>query len=292
MLRTALAPRWLALLLLVVVLIAAFIQLGRWQLGVAEDKAATEAIAAAASRPVIPLESLLRPHQPFPNLESTRRVSVVGEYEPGQVLVGGRRLDGVDGIWVITPFRVTATGGVLGVLRGFVTDPLEVTDPPTGELTLMGGLAPGESPYVGPELPAGQVGSVDLSVLVNEWPGELYNAFIFLESQEPSTGPGLALVPTPTVEPDLNWRNLAYALQWWAFAIFALWMWWRMVQQAHREELTASLPDEPAGSEPSGRSGQFAPDVGDSEDAGQTTDPALSSEAEPGGPVVVEAADR
>ncbi|MBP6996917.1 MAG: SURF1 family protein [Phycicoccus sp.] len=247
MLRTALKPRWLALLLLVVVLIAAFIQLGRWQLGVAEDKAATEAIAAAASRPVVPLESLLRPHQPFPNLESTRRVSVVGEYEDGQVLVGGRRLDGVEGIWVITPFRVTATGGVLGVLRGFVTDPAQVTDPPTGQLTLTGGLAPGESPYAGPELPAGQVGSVDLSVLVNQWSGELYNAFIFLESQSPPTGSALTLVPTPTVEPDLNWRNLAYALQWWAFAIFALWMWWRMVRQAHAEEQEQEQEQEPAG---------------------------------------------
>ena len=224
------------MLLLAVLVVGAFIQLGRWQLGVAEDKAATEAIAAAASRPVVPLETLLRPHQPFPNLESTRRVQVVGQYESGQVLVGGRRLDGVNGIWVITPFRVSATGGVLGVLRGFVTDPAEATDPPAGELTLTGGLAPGESPYVGPELPAGQMGSVDLSVLVNEWPGDLYNAFIFLETQEPSTAGALTKVPTPTVEADLNWRNLAYALQWWAFAVFALWMWWRMVRQAHAEE--------------------------------------------------------
>ena len=54
-------------------------------------------------------------------------------------------------------------------------------------MTIRGGLAPGESPSPDP-VPSGQIGSVDLSVLVNAWPGELYNAFGFLESQSPGTG--------------------------------------------------------------------------------------------------------
>ena len=58
--------------------------------------------------------------------------------------------------------------------------------PPEGTLTISGGLAPGESPSPDP-VPSGQIGSVDLSLLVNAWPGDLYNAFVFLESEDPAT---------------------------------------------------------------------------------------------------------
>lgn len=238
MLRTALTPRWLGLLAVVLLIVAAFVQLGRWQLGVARDTAAQKAVEQAAHRPPVPIGAVLRPHEPFPNAESTRRVTATGKYRStGQVLVTNRRLDGVAGYWVLTPFTVEATGAVLPVLRGFVTDPGAAGEPPPGRLTVMGGLAPGESPVDGGEFARGRLASVDLSVLVNEWPGELYNAFIFLESEQPPPAPGqaLRLVPTPLPSTELNWRNAAYALQWWVFAGFALWMWWRMVKEAHRE---------------------------------------------------------
>ena len=122
------------------------------------------------------------------------------------------------------------------MLRGFVTAPESAAAPPSGVLTITGGLAPGESPYTGEPLPAGQLGSVDLSILVNEWPGDLYNAFLFLEKEDPASTSGLTAVPTPTAPTDLVWRNAAYAVQWWLFAGFAVWMWWRMVRQADAEE--------------------------------------------------------
>jgi ABC-type nickel/cobalt efflux system permease component RcnA len=33
----------------------------------------------------------------------------------------------------------------------------------------------------------------------------------------------------------LSWRNLAYALQWWVFALFAAYMWWRMVRDDYED---------------------------------------------------------
>lgn len=244
MLRTALKPRWLALLGVVVLVIIAFGQLGRWQLGVAEDTATREALAKAREQGVVELSTVLGPHQPFPNGLSARQVSATGTYAAsGQVLVAHRRLDGVEGLWVITPFTERGTKATLPVLRAFVTDPGQASAPPTGEITVTGGLAPGESPYAGTEpVPDGQLGSVDLSVLVNSWPGELYNAFLFLEKEAPATAssgsaPALAAalnrtthVPTPSGAHGFKWRNLAYALQWWVFALFAGWMWWRMVR--------------------------------------------------------------
>ncbi len=246
MLRTALTPRYLGLLGLVLVVGAAFVQLGRWQLGVAESTAHREAVEQARAESPAPLPSVLEPHAPFRDDLSSRPVTTTGRYAAeGQLLVPDRRLDGVAGLWVITPFVVDGSGATLPVVRGFVTDPSDAGAPPEGSRTLEGGLAPGESPTRTP-VPAGQIGSVDLSVLVNTWPGDLYNAFLFLEAEDPATGPQLTKVPTPLGETGVRWRNAAYAVQWWVFAAFALWLWVRMVREDARRGQEGEAPEEVA----------------------------------------------
>ena len=235
MLRTALRPRFLGLLGLVLVVGFAFVLLGRWQLGVAESEAHRDAVDQARARAPVALTSVLRPHERFRGDLSSRPVTATGHYTEGQLLVPDRRLDGRSGSWVVTPFVVDESGGTIAVLRGFVTDPSEAGTPPAGTLTIAGGLAPGESPTRTP-VQAGQIGSVDPSVLVNTWPGDLYNAFVFLESEDPATGAQLTKVPTPVGDTGIRWRNAAYAVQWWIFAGFALWLWWRMVRDEHRRE--------------------------------------------------------
>jgi surfeit locus 1 family protein len=91
-------------------------------------------------------------------------------------------------------------------------------------------------------VPSGQIGSVDLSLLVNRWPGELYNAFGFLESEDPPTASGLETVPTPVGDRGVQWRNAAYAVQWWIFAAFTLWMWARMVRDETRRARAEAAP--------------------------------------------------
>ena len=246
MLRTALRPRFLGLLALVLVVAAAFTWLGRWQLGVAESAAHREAVEQARAQAPAPLPELLEPHAPFRDDLSSRPVTATGRYAPqGQLLVPDRRLDGRAGSWVLTPFVVDGSGATLPVLRGFVTDPADAGAPPAGSLTVSGGLAPGESPTATP-LPQGQIGSVDLSVLVNTWPGDLYNAFLFLEAEDPATGPQLEKVPTPLGETSVRWRNAVYAVQWWVFALFGLWLWLRMVrEEARRDEAADEDPGDP-----------------------------------------------
>ncbi|MGG5260227.1 SURF1 family protein [Phycicoccus avicenniae] len=241
MLRTALTPRFLGLLALALVVGAVFVQLGRWQLGVAEGSARQDAVEAARAQAPVALTDVLRPHTAFPGELSARPVTLSGHYlSDGQLLVPDRRLEGRAGSWVITPFVVDGTGATLPVLRGFVTDPAQAGTPPTGDLALAGGIAPPESPATTATGP-GEIGSVDTSVLANTWDGDLYNAFLFLAEESPATGEQLAKVPTPLPPTGLSWRNAAYAVQWWVFAAFGLWLWWRMVREESRRGGGADL---------------------------------------------------
>ena len=87
-------------------------------------------------------------------------------------------------------------------------------------------------------------GSIDVGALLNDWGGEVYNAFLFDIRETPDqgvTGPtgasasgGMERVPPPDLPSGLTLRNAAYALQWWVFAAFALWMWVKMVRDDYR----------------------------------------------------------
>jgi surfeit locus 1 family protein len=241
-LRTALKPRWLGLLAIVATVMASFALLGLWQLNVARDKGRAEQVSTAPTRPVADLDAVLIPDGAFPGDGTGRRIFAMGRYDgSGQVLVTPRRLAGRAGYWVVTPFVVRTSGARIAVVRGFVTDPAQAIPPlGTTPITLSGTLAPGESPPAegaspAPTLPEGQIAVLDLSLLVNRWPGTLYNGFVFATAEHPdltsSVSPAVQRVPPPPVEgAGLSWLNLGYALQWWVFALFAAYMWCRMVR--------------------------------------------------------------
>jgi surfeit locus 1 family protein len=244
-----LKPRWLGLLGVLVVLLVAFTFLGLWQLSVARDDARREALAQAPTQAAVALDQVLRPHTAFPAEASGRPVTMTGTYDAsGQVLVVDRRLNGVSGSWVVTPLVVDGSGARIAVLRAFVPDESGTGPAPaaTAPLTVTGTLAPSESPSSA-SLPDGQLGSVDLARLVNVWPGELYNAFVFATAESPDVSPGVQRVPPPAIPTGLTWRNAAYALQWWVFGLFAAYMWWRMVRDDHRRDEAEATKMHPAG---------------------------------------------
>jgi surfeit locus 1 family protein len=261
-LRTALKPRWLGLFALVVAVMASFGMLGLWQLNVARDKGRAQDVSAAPTRPVADIAAVLTPHGPFPQDGTGRRITATGRYDGSeQVLVTPRLLRGELGYWVVTPLVVRSTGARIAVVRGFVTDPAQAVAPDAAtEVTVSGALAPGESPPdenlpVDLSLPYGQMATLDLSILVNRWPGTLYNAFVFATAEQPDvtsvTAPAVQRVPPPAlVGGGLAWLNAGYALQWWVFALFAAYMWWRMVRDDYEDndyDARASAPFSEAG---------------------------------------------
>ncbi|MTB71945.1 SURF1 family protein [Arsenicicoccus sp. MKL-02] len=246
MIRTALKPRWLGLLALVVLVVLAFTRLGLWQLDVSKDQGAKKALAEAQAQPAAPLHEIVRPHAAFEGVMSNRRVEVTGAYDPsGQFLVPQRLLGGRTGYWVVTPLDEQGTRARVAVVRGFVASPAAAPAAPRSTVTVTGTLAPGESPSDA-AVPAGQLGSIDLAVLVNRWPQDLYNAFVLAGSERPDLAAGTALerIPPPQPESQLNVRNVAYALQWWVFAAFAVYLWWRMVRDDHRSGIRPDPTDD------------------------------------------------
>ena len=255
MLRTALQPRWLALLAVVLVVCACFGWLGSWQLGVARDRGEAQSLREAQGRPAVPIDEVLAPQRSFTSAADGRRVTVQGAYDRSQqVLVSDRRQPGGDGAvgwWVVGAFR-TSAGAWLPVVRGWVAGPgdpaADAATTPSGTVTLEGVLQPDEPPAQASGPVDGRLTSLDVADLVNRWGTPIYNGFLVLTSQRPDVRAGGVqpqLVPPPQPQQHgVAWRNAAYAVQWWIFAGFALVMWWKMVQQAARDE--AGSPTEEA----------------------------------------------
>lgn len=244
MIRTALKPTWLLLLALLVAILVSFYQLGMWQLGVSSNEASREHAQEQAARATEPLGEVMTPQQAFPQDGAGLSVRAQGTYAGElQFLVPGRLLEGRAGYWVVTPLRTTgeAASGLLPVVRGFVPDPAAADVPSTGPVTLVGTLAPAESP-VGGELPEGQRGAIDTADLVNDWDDPVYNGFVFLVEEEPSlTSASVERVPPPVFgESGIVWRNFGYGIQWFVFAAFACYMYYRFLKDATERDRSAA----------------------------------------------------
>jgi len=251
-LRTALRPRWLALLVVVLVAATGMAFLGQWQLDRARQRgAAAEERERSRTRP---LGEVLTARRTFPGEAAGARVEARGAWDPGrQVLVAGKEQGGRTGFWVVTPLRLPDDSGV-AVVRGWVASP---TDPaaaasPSGTATVVGRLEPTEppaqrAPGEASGLPEGQLDRLASTELIARWPYPLLTGYLVAESQQPPVAaPAPTPVPQPARETGLAWQNLSYAVQWWAFALFGLFFWWRLVRDDHAGTLRA----DPAGAGP------------------------------------------
>jgi cytochrome oxidase assembly protein ShyY1 len=242
-LRTALQPRWLALLALVLGVCVVFGWLGSWQLGVARDKGARQAAKQVAALPPAPLDDVLVAQQPFRTSADARAVHAGGTFDPTkQVLVAERLQHGRSGWWVVGALKVSSSGAWLPVVRGWVPDPHdERADPartPSGVVEVTGVLQPDDAPDdAAGSMPAGQLPALDAAELVNLWGSPIYNGYLVAATEQPGgAGAQPERVTQPAPQPHgIAWRNAAYAVQWWVFGGFGLVLWWKMVRQDQRE---------------------------------------------------------
>ncbi len=218
------------------------VALGFWQLAVYDSQGA-EAAERRASAPPVPLGSVARAGEPATEGYGGS-VAFEGTYDPAlQLLVpmeGGQ-------FRVLTGLR-QADGSVVAVVRGVASGPY-APEPPSGPVQQVGVLLPTEEHLPGADLPNGQIASVRLPALAQQWPGPMISGYVTLSGAD-ATSQGLT--PAALLLPDApgRLRNVAYSMQWWLFAAFTLFMAVRIARDIGRNdpgvvEITPERPGEP-----------------------------------------------
>jgi len=210
-----LRPSLLGLHVLAVAAVGLCVVMGLWQLGIYEGRQGDA--QDGARQQVEPLAAVWQPGEAFTSDLKDKRVSLEGRFADDDLRV--TRDDG--STWLVTPFVIG--DHALLVVRG------EGTRAPASDATELDVvLEPSESGgrALGPDR---TTNAISVPALLNDLPQRLYGGYgIAL------TDTGLPLVDPP--DPDVSWtvglRNLAYALQWWVFGAFALFMWWRMATES------------------------------------------------------------
>lgn len=230
--RLWLRPGLVGLHLFAVLAVVFCVVMGLWQMGAYDSRQEHERADQQSVPRVALTNELWGRDQPFQSRLNHRPVTVDGEFAPAaeQLWVTDKEQGGRTGAWLLAPFVVDESGEALLVVRGWAPGTTsDLPAVPTGPQTIDAVLEPGEATGAPYDPDRREIGSVRLPALTNELPFDLYSGFA-ISTTDTASG-GLELVPPP--EPgDVSWtvglRNLAYAVQWWVFGAFALFMWWRM----------------------------------------------------------------
>ncbi|WP_435602501.1 SURF1 family protein [Streptomyces sp. bgisy130] len=287
MYRFLLTPRWWGINVFAVLAIPVCIFMGSWQLSRFEDRVDShrqqeDRSARAKTAAARPLERLL----PVDQVTSGRQAGARGHYDTGhQLLVPGRTLKDKhgerQGFYVLTLLR-TDGGKALPVVRGWLpgdagdkTDTAKVPAPPKGEVTVTGALQASETqgtdgvPGGGGPAP-GRLTMISAASLVNIVPYDVYDAWITLtDTQAP-----LRAVPPAAAEGsglDLKaFQNLGYTGEWFVFAGFVVFMWFRLFRRESEAVRDAALGiGVVEGSGGEGGRGEGSPDEGGVEGRGE-----------------------
>jgi cytochrome oxidase assembly protein ShyY1 len=220
-------PRRLGFHALTVLAVLVCIVAARWQW----DRANRSEADAVPQGPVVALADL-DPVTAF----SGMRVGMTGEFDAAhEVLVEPRERDGQVGAWVLTPLRPSAgtsadSDAAVAVVRGWVPAGQRPTPPPAGIVEVVGVLVadarvPDAAVSAGdpPTLPV-----VDTGALSAHAGYPVRSGWFALTEMRPAGGGQplpLQVTELPGADVGLNWRNAAYAIQWVAFAAFAIFFW-------------------------------------------------------------------
>ncbi|MFJ3498118.1 SURF1 family protein [Streptomyces sp. NPDC086091] len=254
MYRFLLTPRWWGINVFVLLAIPFCVFMGSWQLSRFEarvdDQRRAEAQATSArTEPARPLAELL----PVDKETSGRRVTARGQYGE-QLLVPDRRLDDREGFYVLTLLR-TDGGRTLPVVRGWLpgtADAAKAPAPPSGEVSVSGALQASETPgdngvSARGGLPAGQIAAISSASLVNLVSDELYDAWITLSNADGGMTAVPASTPTGTGLDLKAFQNLGYTGEWFVFAGFVVFMWFRLLRREVEFARDAALGISPEG---------------------------------------------
>lgn len=225
--RRLFQPKWLLAHVTVLTVAAVFVALGFWQLARHGERVEQNKLGESRlGSPAVQLAELLDDSEDIASIEF-RHVETTGEYAPDlEVLIRSQVHLGTAGFHVITPL-VGEGGEAILINRGWV--PLNMDRPPVdaapprGLVTVEGWVELSEQrPPLGPEDPPDGdleiLSRVDVSRISQQLPMDVapvYVVRIAEDGEEP---------PIPVRQPafDDQGPHLAYAIQWFGFAIVGL----------------------------------------------------------------------
>jgi len=227
--------------------------LGWWQLDAWQSKREAESRDLTKVEPQ-PLREVLGPDQPFPSKAVGQPVVLSGTWVPsGTVTVTGRERDGVPGSWVVTPLEVGPDHAALLVVRGWLAKHATAPPPPMGQADLVAWLQPPEgSAGISDDNPDDNVlPQLRIPDALRHVDQDLYGAYAVVADKvapgvwpvgDRAVNPGTTgleqadLDQLPDIAGSTALRNLLYALEWWVFGGFGIYLWWRIVRDLTHPE--------------------------------------------------------
>lgn len=235
--RAWFTPGLIGLHLFAVAAIIFCIVMGLWQAGAYDSRQQHEQ-ADKQDVPTVDVTTVWKPGEPFTARLNHRPITATGQFAPArdQFWVTDKTQDGAQGAWLLSPFMVDGQDAALLVVRGWAAEPADFPDVPQGTVTLSAVLEPGEASAAPFDQATRTLGSVRVPEIINVVDYDVYSGYAL--NTDASLSSGLALVQPPAPG-DVKWtvglKNLTYAFQWWAFGLFAAFMWWRMTSEIVKE---------------------------------------------------------
>ena len=248
--QLARSPRWIAALVLCLAIAGAFAALGQWQLSRSVERAVVD---GRQTEQAVPLESLVAPNETNRSEAAGQKVTVSGTLVAGDFVIIGERLNqGQPGYWVMGHLVTVPAAGTsqanLAVALGWAPSRAAAASvvarldsaPPGSTLATTdytGRFLTTEAPS-DDDVDNGEQKAASVAALVNQWvelpPGGVYGGYLVLD--DAVTGLDAIDSPVPTSEVTLNWLNIFYAVEWAVFAVFAVFLWFRLVKDAWERE--------------------------------------------------------
>lgn len=255
--RTLFSVKWLAMLVLALVVAGAFAALGKWQL----DRAyrATPDPEEAPTESISKLQDVVEPGSLLKDTAVGQKVTAEGSFASGDfIVVTDRTQSGDLGYWVTGHF-VLDDGSSIAVALGWaasrdaadaVAERLNTEG--TDAAQIDGRVVSTEAPELDEDRPR-EVTTMAVPWLLNLWDtadGPIYDVYV-LSSDAPA-GLEQIVAPPPEQKAEVNWLNIFYAIEWVVFAGFAVFLWYRLGKDAWEKERELYERDREA----SGGSGQ------------------------------------
>jgi len=242
-----LRPRWIAMLLLCLVVAGIFAWLGQWQLARAVDTAPRD---EGATEQVLPLQDVVEPASYLTDPLIGQKVSFDGSFAPEDFLVVASRFnDGEEGYWVTGQFRVDgAAPSSIAVAVGWAQT-REQAEAAASALSagagdpqrMTGRLIADEGPVPPPRTDPQELTRMSPAALLSRWHDvdgvAIYRQFVVAD--DPAAGLVDIHSPAPDAGTSVNWLNIFYAAEWVIFAGFAFYLWYRLAKDAWEKEIEA-----------------------------------------------------